>query len=108
MISPHPSYPPLEMAEAGVLTITNKYGSKDLSQRFPEIISIDRVDPQLLADAIGAAVRAAEQQRIGKIIPRRQPRDITSNEERLYSPYRVAETLRAEMHSRGTTCGSHQ
>jgi hypothetical protein len=107
MISPHPSYPPLEMAEAGVLTITNKYESKDLSRRFPEIISIERVDPQLLADAIGAAVRAAEQQRIGKIIPRRQPRDIPSDEQRLYSPCRVAETLRAEMDSRGTTCGSH-
>jgi hypothetical protein len=106
MISPHPSYPPLEMAEAGVLTITNKYGSKDLSRRFPEIISIERVDPQLLADAIGAAVLAAEQQRIGKIIPRRQPRDIPSDDERLYSPRRLAEIIRAEMRSRVETCRS--
>ena len=30
MLSPHPSYPPLEMAEAGVTTITNCYGGKDL------------------------------------------------------------------------------
>ena len=35
MVSPHPSYPPLEMAEAGVLAITNNYGSKDLSRRLP-------------------------------------------------------------------------
>ena len=36
MLSPHPSYPPLEMAEAGVTTITNCYGGKDLRRRFPE------------------------------------------------------------------------
>lgn len=73
MVSPHPSYPPLEMAEAGVLAITNRYGCKDLSRRFPEIISIERVDPELLAEAIGAAVREAEERRIGKIVPRRPP-----------------------------------
>lgn len=60
MISPYPSYPPPKMAEAGVLTVTNKYGQKNLSRRFPEIISIEHVDAELLADAIGAAVREAE------------------------------------------------
>src|SRR3954468_3046757 len=48
------------MAEAGVLAITNRYRCKDLSRRFPEIISIERVDPELLAEAIGAAVREAK------------------------------------------------
>ncbi|HVI43004.1 MAG TPA: rhamnan synthesis F family protein [Anaerovoracaceae bacterium] len=31
MVSPHPSYPPLEMAEAGLLVLTNTYANKDLS-----------------------------------------------------------------------------
>ena len=31
MISPHPSYPPLEMANAGCLTITNGYEGKDMT-----------------------------------------------------------------------------
>jgi hypothetical protein len=31
MISPHPSYPPLEMAAAGVLVLANTYGAKSLS-----------------------------------------------------------------------------
>jgi uncharacterized protein YcbX len=67
------------MAEAGVLAITNRYGCKDLSRRFPEIISIERVDPELLAEAIGAAVREAEERRIGKIVPRRPPSDLPSD-----------------------------
>jgi hypothetical protein len=98
MISPHPSYPPLEMAEAGVLTITNKYGCKDLSRRFAEIISVDRVDPELLAHAIGAAIREAEEHRIGKIIPRRSPRDLPCDATRLYSPQQLANIIRDDTH----------
>lgn len=30
MLSPHPSYPPLEMAASGVLTVTNRFANKDL------------------------------------------------------------------------------
>ena len=95
MVSPHPSYPPLEMAEAGVLAITNKYGCKDLSRRFPDIISIERADPELLAAAIAAAVREAEEQRIGRIVPRRPPRDLPSDPRQLYSPGRIADILRS-------------
>ena len=32
MVSPHPSYPPLEMAEAGLLVLTNTYANKDLAE----------------------------------------------------------------------------
>jgi hypothetical protein len=39
MVSPHPSYPPLEMAAAGMLVLTNTYGSKDLSQLHDNIVS---------------------------------------------------------------------
>jgi hypothetical protein len=94
------------MAEAGVLAITNKYGSKDLSRRFPEIISIERADPGLLADAIGAAVREAEEQRIGKVVPRREPRDLPSNPARLYSAQTLAEILQADLQSPPMSCQS--
>ena len=52
MVSPHPSYPPLEMAEAGLLTITNTFAGKDLARRFPTIRSIETVDADTLSDAI--------------------------------------------------------
>ena len=52
MVSPHPSYPPLEMAEAGLLTITNGFAGKDLAHRFATIRSIETVDADALSDAI--------------------------------------------------------
>ncbi len=39
MVSPHPSYPPLEMASAGMLVLANTYGAKDLSQLHENIVS---------------------------------------------------------------------
>ncbi|MEA2757665.1 MAG: hypothetical protein QOH65_278 [Methylobacteriaceae bacterium] len=108
MISPHPSYPPLEMAEAGVLAITNKYGCKDLSRRFPGIISIERADPELLEEAIRAAVRQAEEERIGRIIPRLPPRDLPSDQSRLYSLQTLAGIIQSDLHPRPTSCGSLQ
>ena len=41
MASPHPSYPPLEMAHFGLRTVTNKYANKDLATSHPNILSID-------------------------------------------------------------------
>jgi hypothetical protein len=73
---------------------------KNLSRRFPEIISIDHVDAELLADAIGAAVREAEIQRIGKIVPRRSARDLSSDQARLYLPKKLAEIIRTELGAR--------
>jgi hypothetical protein len=108
MISPHPSYPPLEMAEAGVLTITNKYGSKDLSLRFSDIISIERADPELLAEAIRATVRQAEEERIGRIIPRLPSRDLPSDQSRLYSPQTLAGIIQSDLHPRPTSYESLQ
>jgi O-antigen biosynthesis protein len=57
MISPHPSYPPLEMAHFGVLTITNSFANKNLSQWHQNIISIDILTPQNLCNTL---VRAME------------------------------------------------
>lgn len=52
MISPHPSYPPLEMSTFGVKTITNAYENKDLSTFNQNIISVTSCNPRLLAEEI--------------------------------------------------------
>lgn len=39
MLSPHPSYPPLEMAAAGLVVVTNHYADKDLSTLSPRFVS---------------------------------------------------------------------
>ncbi|KAF2990051.1 hypothetical protein MJC1_02968 [Methylocystis sp. MJC1] len=96
MLSPHPSYPPLEMAEAGVTTITNRYGGKDLRQRFPEIISLDYLEPMSLADAIETAVGQAERN-IGRIVPRRTPKQPFWRKPPPLDVGRIASAVRAEL-----------
>jgi hypothetical protein len=59
MLSPHPSYPPLEMAFAGLRTITNAFEGKDLSKRSGNIISVACVTPNTIAEALSRAVREA-------------------------------------------------
>ncbi len=49
MVSPHPSYPPLEMSVFDVKVITNCYGNKDLSKFSENIISVKDVNPVLIA-----------------------------------------------------------
>ncbi len=55
MASPHPSYPPLEMSHFGLRTVTNSYLCKDLSSFHPNIISVDSIAEDVLADAIARA-----------------------------------------------------
>jgi O-antigen biosynthesis protein len=52
MASPHPSYPPLEMAHFGVRTITNLFTCKDLSKAHENILSVEDVLPETIADAL--------------------------------------------------------
>lgn len=52
MISPHPSYPPLEMSTFGVRTITNMFREKDLGNFNDNIISLDKCSPQLLVSEL--------------------------------------------------------
>jgi hypothetical protein len=59
MVSPHPSYPPLEMAEAGIVTITNSCFGKDLGRVANNIISLERVTEDAIADAIATAILRA-------------------------------------------------
>ena len=59
MLSPHPSYPPLEMACAGLETVTNGFAAKNLSLRHKNIISCSSVTPPEIAAALSQAVARA-------------------------------------------------
>lgn len=52
MVSPHPSYPPLEMATFGIKTITNSYANKNLEKFSKNITSLEPCTPQTIADAL--------------------------------------------------------
>jgi O-antigen biosynthesis protein len=52
MISPHPSYPPLEMAYFGLKTITNSYENKNLSYMHENIVNIDDLRPGVIGNKI--------------------------------------------------------
>ena len=41
MVSPHPSYPPMELANAGVLVLTNNYSNKTMSDLHDNISAFD-------------------------------------------------------------------
>jgi lipopolysaccharide biosynthesis protein len=69
MVSPHPSYPPLEMALAGMAVITNGYDTKNLNDRSPNILSIEDISAESIERAISKAVLNGEKQ-IGKSVPR--------------------------------------
>ena len=60
MVSPHPSYPPLEMAAFGCRVVTNRFSTKNLSTLGERIQSVDRLDPAGLAAAIARACALAE------------------------------------------------
>jgi hypothetical protein len=52
MVSPHPSYPPLEMAHFGIRVITNSYTDKRPEERHENLISLSNFDPYTIADSI--------------------------------------------------------
>lgn len=60
MASPHPSYPPLEMAHFGVRVVTNTYTCKDLSQYHPNLISLPSISAADLAQGIAQACEASK------------------------------------------------
>lgn len=68
MVSPHPSYPPLEMGYAGLETITNPFDGKDLSRRSPNIVSCERMTPDGIAEELARAIVRATPF-LGKIKP---------------------------------------
>lgn len=67
MVSPHPSYPPLEMSTFGIRTITNCYGSKDLSDFNENMISIQNCSQaNIAAELINLCETYSEDGVIGK------------------------------------------
>jgi len=60
MISPHPSYPPLEMAHFGLLTLTNGFAEKDVSTWHDNIHSLSQATPESLARALETIVERFE------------------------------------------------
>lgn len=60
MSSPHPSYPPLEMAHFGARVITNAYANKRLENRHENIVSLPAARPEALAEAFEAEIAAFE------------------------------------------------
>lgn len=60
MASPHPSYPPLEMAHFGVRAITNRYDGKEPSQRHDNLITLPDVRPATLAAELDRAIAEFE------------------------------------------------
>lgn len=57
MASPHPSYPPLEMAHFGLRTVTNGYFCKELTQFHPGILSLRSIAETELAATLAEACR---------------------------------------------------
>lgn len=60
MVSPHPSYPPLEMAAFGMGTLSNRFANKDLSRFSSSIRSLDRLAPASIAEALSEECAAWE------------------------------------------------
>lgn len=53
MVSPHPSYPPLEMAAFGINVVTNGFATKNLASVSTFVTSVNSLDPSSLAHALG-------------------------------------------------------
>lgn len=69
MLSPHPSYPPLEMCSAGLKTITNKFDGKDLTQRSVFINNIEQVSPEGIVKTLDKLVVEFNPSRDSKFYP---------------------------------------
>lgn len=60
MVSPHPSYPPLEMSTFGMKVITNQYDNKDLRDFNDNILSLDNCSSTSVANALEKLCEAEE------------------------------------------------
>jgi hypothetical protein len=93
MVSSHPSYPPLEMAQAGLTTISNTFMGKDLRRCFDNIVAPARLDPTSLADSIEDSVRRMEPF-VGSIVASRRHIAPSADAPRVFDPEAVASELR--------------
>lgn len=62
MVSPHPSYPPLEMAAFGMRVITNSFGAKQLDRWSNHIHSLADPTPENLASTLSTLIDQFEAQ----------------------------------------------
>jgi 2-polyprenyl-3-methyl-5-hydroxy-6-metoxy-1,4-benzoquinol methylase len=61
MYTPHPSYPPLDLAASGAVVVTNRFGRKhDLDRYSPNILCADLDVPSLVAAIRAATVIATD------------------------------------------------
>jgi hypothetical protein len=86
MTSPHPSYPPLEMAACGMTVVTNRWGPKDLEELSSRFVSCDPDaagiasaleeaelrharggDPAIALERLGAPLAATARELLGRI-----------------------------------------
>ena len=60
MVSPHPSYPPLEMAHLGMLVLTNRFEVKDLATWHSNVRSLTDVSAAGVAEGLSELCRSFE------------------------------------------------
>jgi len=60
MVSPHPSYPPLEMAAFGMGVVTNRYDNKRLDETMANVVSLESMTPESISAALTAQIDAYE------------------------------------------------
>ncbi len=70
MLSPHPSYPPLEMAQFGVRVVTNGFANKDLGALSAGIVSLRAPTPEAIGEALA---QLAEPWRSRKVVHVERP-----------------------------------
>lgn len=99
MLSPHPSYPPLEMIEAGLVTVVNDYAEKRLTNRNPNVISLSRLNGPLLARAVEEAVDRGEKM-IGRVTPRGQVARLPLQRDAVFDAAEMAGLLRGDLAKR--------
>ena len=58
MVSPHPSYPPLEMSTFGVKTVTNRFANKDLSGFNENIVTLKSMTPECIGETLHSITSA--------------------------------------------------
>lgn len=63
MYTPHPSYPPLDLAASGAVVVTNQFGNKTSLQRYSDSILTAPLEIGALANAVAAAVQQAAQRK---------------------------------------------
>lgn len=75
MISPHPSYPPLEMAAFGMGVVTNRFANKDMAIFSTNIRSAENFSPEAIARSIQDEVAAWEAREMMpmSILPQEHP-----------------------------------